>query len=188
MHNYDEIKAKLKTMLKEKRYIHSLGTMQTSVELAKRYGANQDKAQLAGLLHDCAKNIAYEKAYTMCEEYGIPLDPIMCKSPKLIHQLLGAEVARREFGVEDEEVLQAIRVHTTGAPDMTMLDKIIYLADFTEPNRERLKGMDELRELTHKDLDDAMLFALDISIKIALKKGNLLHPDAVHARNQLVES
>ena len=186
MQDYNAIKAKLKTMLNDSRYAHSLGTMQTAAEIAAHYCENQDKAELAGLLHDCAKNIPNDLAYAMCTEYHIPLDAIMLRAPKLIHQLIGAEVAKREFGVDDEEVLQAIRCHTTAMPDMTTFDKIIYLADFTEPNRKRLNGLDELRELVFRNLDEAMLFALDISIKIALEKGTLLHPDAVHARNQLI--
>ncbi len=186
--DYEQLCEKLKAMLTEKRYQHSLGVMDTALQLALRYGCDTGKAKLAGLLHDCAKNYDVPEMLTLCEQYGVVLDKVTAITPGLIHQVLGAEMARREFGAHDEEVLSAIRCHTTGKPDMSLLEKILYLADFTEPGREWFEGLDALRELTASNLDDAMRLALDLAIKDVLFKGQPMHIDTANARNQLIIS
>lgn len=186
MFDDEEAKAKLKGMLKPERYDHSLGVMETAVKLAKIFGYDQQKAKIAGLLHDCAKNFTFEEQFAMCERYGIGLDEITKASPKVLHQLLGPKVARREFGVADPEILSAIACHTTGKAQMGLLDKILYLADYTEPNREQFEGLEQLRLLTLENLDRAMLYALDLTVESVLRRGMLLHPDTVAARNWLL--
>lgn len=183
--NFEEAQNALETELKPKRYLHSIGVMETAIELAERFGADAGKAKIAGLLHDCAKNIDPVRSYGICELLGIELDDVAKKSYKLVHQYLGAELAKMRYGIDDEEILSAIRVHTTAKEDMSLLDKIIYLADFIEPNRDKepFDGLDELRKLCETDIDEAMLFALDISIKSIVERKMLLHMDTVLARN-----
>lgn len=186
--DFDGAMEKLKTVLKPERYEHSVGVMETAATLAARFGADVEKAKIAGILHDCAKNIAPEEGYRLCDAYGLELDAVTQESYKMVHQYLGAELARVEYGIMDKEILDAIRCHTTGKADMTLLDKILYLADFTEPNRdnEPFDGLKELRQLCKTDLDEAMWFALKISIKSIAERGLLMHFDTVHAWNWLL--
>jgi len=183
--NFEDAQNALKTELKPERYLHSIGVMETATELAERFGADEHKAKIAGLLHDCAKNIDALRSYGICELLGIELDDVAKKSYKLVHQYLGAELAKMRYGIDDKEILSAIRTHTTAKEDMSLLDKIIYLADFIEPNRDKkpFDGLDELRKLCETDIDEAMLFALDISIKSIAERNMLLHMDTVLARN-----
>ena len=176
---------KLKAVLKPERYEHSLGVMDTAGEMAARFGMDVEQARVAGILHDCAKNIAPEEAYRLCEEYGVALDEVSRQSFGLVHQYLGAALARAEYGIEDEEILSAKRCHTKGKADMGPLDKVLYLADFTELNRDKepFAGLNELRALCKTDLDEAMLFALNISIKSIVDRGRMMHMDTVHAWN-----
>ncbi len=182
----DQMKEKLKSTLLEKRYIHSLGVMDTAVALAKKYGADEQKAAIAGLLHDCAKNYSKEDMYALCREYDICLDDVISKSTGLIHGLLGAEVARREYGVDDEEIYDAIYYHTVGKPAMSLLTQIIYIADGIEPNRH-YDGVDRIRELADENLDKALLLQIDYTIKSVLSKGALLHINTVDTRNYYLE-
>lgn len=183
--DFEGAMTQLKEQLKPERYEHSVGVMQTAQNLAQRFGADVYKAKVAGILHDCAKNIDAARSYALCEMYKIELDDVVKKSYKLVHQYLGAFLAREQFGIDDEQILSAIKCHTTAKPGMSTLDKIIYLADFTEPNRDKepFDGLDELRRLCQKNLDDAMLYALDISIRSILDRKMYLHIDTVNARN-----
>lgn len=173
----------LSYLLKPSRYKHSLGVAEAAEKLAKRFGADVKKAQIAGLLHDCAKNIDAERAEALCEKYGLVPDEVTANEPGLMHQLLGPAHAAAEFCIDDKEILDAIGCHTTGKVGMTLLDKILYLADFIEPHRADFEGLDMLRKLCKKDLDAAMCFALDLSVKHVLSKGGLIHPNTVLARN-----
>ena len=173
----------LSYLLKPSRYKHSVGVMETAAKLAERFGADVKKAQIAGLLHDCAKNVDAQRAVTLCEKYGLTPDVVTANEPGLMHQLLGPAHAAAEFCIADEEILNAIACHTTGKPETTMLDKILYLADFIEPNRKAFEGLSTLRKLCEKNLDEAMCFALDLSVKHVLSKDGLIHPDTIFARN-----
>ena len=179
----NQMTAKLKGSLLEKRFIHSLGVMESAVELAKRYGADEEKAAIAGLLHDCAKNYSKEDMYSLCDEYGIELDEVMMNSSGLIHGLLGAEVAKREYGVDDPEIYDAIYYHTVGKPDMSLLTQIIYIADGIEPNRH-YDGVDRIRSLAEEDLDKALILQIDYTIKSVISKGGLLHTNTIDTRNR----
>ena len=183
--NFEDARNALETELAPERYLHSIGVMETATELAERFGANVQKAKIAGLLHDCAKNIDPVRSYGICGLLEIELDDVTKQSYKLVHQYLGAELAKMRYGIDDEEILSAIRTHTTAKEEMSLLDKVIYLADFIEPNRNKkpFEGLCELREICKKDIDEAMLFALDISIKSITERKMLLHMDTVLARN-----
>lgn len=174
-----QMKSKLKGMLTPCRYAHSLAVMDTAVELARQYGADIQKARLAGLLHDCAKDLPYESALRLCDRLQVPLSEETRRQPPLIHAELGAELCALEFGVTDPEIRDAIRYHTLGRPAMTLLDKIIYLADYTEPSRKPFAGLDEVRELCGHDLDAAMLAAVNHTIQHIREKGKTLHPQSL---------
>lgn len=178
----DQMTAKLKGSLLEKRFIHSLGVMECAKRLAQLYGADIEKAAVAGLLHDCAKNYSKDDMFALCEKYGIELDEVMKKSSGLIHGLLGAEVAKREYGIDDEDIYDAIYYHTVGKPDMSLLTQIIYIADGIEVNRH-YDGVDRIRSLAEEDLDKALILQIDYTIKSVISKGGLLHTNTIDTRN-----
>lgn len=182
---FDEYKEILKSMLDEKRFNHSVGVSITAKEMAARFGADLYKAELAGLIHDCAKNIPYEDLEATCESFGYTPDEIELKNPGLIHAPLGAKLITVLFGIEDEEIKNAVRRHTVAGKGMTKLDKIIYLADMIEPSR-RYTEVEELRELAEENLDKAYLRALDYSLMFNISKGVLIHPNTLYARNEMI--
>ncbi len=185
MIEYEAIVAKIRTQLSEKRYIHSLGVSQTAVQLARRFGADLQKAALAGLLHDCARNFSEDRLLLHAEDHGLTIDLVERHTPVLLHAKVGSLLASSEYGVDDKEICRAIALHTTGGSKMTLLDKIIYLADFIEPMRS-FPGVEELRKLAEEDLDSALLAAYTQSVVYILHNGGLLHPDTVTGRNELV--
>lgn len=182
---YDEIVTKLKKQLSPKRFKHSQGVEETAVILAKRFAGDPVKAKLAGILHDCAKEVPKNILLQTAEASGIVLSDIERLEPVLVHAKLGAKMAQSEYGVTDAEILQAIALHTTGGPVMTLLDKIIYLADFIETGRD-FPGVEELRLLAETDLDLAVLAACDQTIQFLLKERGLLHPATIEGRNALL--
>lgn len=177
-----DVISKLKASMKESRFKHSLGVMDTSIILARRYGEDVKKAEHAGLIHDCARDIPVETQLKMAENFGILLDDIEKHEPVLIHGPLGAEIARRTFGIEDEEILKAVRLHTTGDKNMTLLEKIVFLSDYIEPGR-CFPGVEDLRVKAFKDLDEAIISAFDSTIRYVVGRQGLLHPRTVNARN-----
>lgn len=179
---FDEMKSKLSQMLIEKRFNHSLGVMETAVSMAAFHGADVEKARIAGLLHDCAKNYSTQEMFELCDKYNLKLDYITQKQTGLIHGFLGAEVARDIFGIDDEEIYDAIYYHTVGKPDMPLLTKIIYIADFIEPMRH-FEGVDIMRKLAFDNIDKALVYQIDMTIKSVLKKGTLLHTNTIDTRN-----
>lgn len=181
----DEIKASLARELKHNRYKHSLGVMESAAILAKRYGASEEKAVLAGLLHDCARIYTDKELLEKAAAENIAADAVETASPALLHAKVGAVLAEKKFGIKDAEISAAIRLHTTGGINMTKLDKIIYLADMIEPNRD-FPEVDALRKIAKKDLDEAVLMALEQSIRFIMAKGQLIHIDTVMARNDLL--
>lgn len=181
----EEITELLKCRLKPKRFQHSLGVAATARSLALRYGADEDKAYLAGILHDCAKCFSEEELSRKIRQYGIQLDEISLRSPQLWHSFVGAHEAREVYGIDDEGIFDAIYYHTIGKANMQKLSAIVYLADAVEPMRE-YPGVDSLRELANKSLDEAVLAYTEQSIKFVLNKGALLHPNAVSIRNYYI--
>ncbi len=182
---YMDFKSYLRENLSEERYLHSLGTQKAAVELAERFSGDVEKAAFAGLVHDIAKELPKARLYELAEVYGLQLDEVEKASPGLLHGPVGAEILRHEYGVADEEILLSIKNHTTGAANMSKLEKIIYLADLIEENRE-FDGMILLREYAMKSLDQAIVFAMKCSIKHLLKKEILIHKSTVEAYNYLI--
>ena len=169
--------------LKYKRIPHVLGTEQEAIRLAERYGADVEKARVAALLHDCTKKLNMEEQLALCSHYGIELDELEQKALKLLHAKTGAAIARDIFGV-DEEIYHAIWWHTTGHAGMTLLEKIIYLADYIEPSRD-FPGVDKLRKVCYEDLDKGLLMGLDMTIQEMTEMGNPVHRATVEARDAL---
>ncbi|WAM32925.1 bis(5'-nucleosyl)-tetraphosphatase (symmetrical) YqeK [Caldicellulosiruptor morganii] len=183
--NIDAIKAKLKDLLDEQRFLHSLGTMEYAILLAQRFGEDIQKAMVAGLVHDCAKCLDREELLNCAFKSGIVIDNIMINQPELLHGPAGSYLAKQLFKIYDVEILNAIAYHTTGRENMTKLEKIIYVADLIEPSR-KFKSVEILREKSFENLDRAVVMAMDNTIKYVIEKGGLIHPSTIFARNQLI--
>lgn len=152
-----EIRNRVKPMMKDKRFLHTLGTEEVCWDLALIHGCDTEKARLTAILHDCAKNIGPEKILSECKRFGLPITEIEKQHvQELLHGKLGAAYAKEKFGVECEDILNAITYHTTGRPDMTLLEKIIFTADFIEPTRKSLPDMEEIRWTAYMNLDLAI--------------------------------
>ncbi len=187
MTDIESIKNYLSENLSKKRYKHSLGVADEAVCLAKHYGADTEKAYIAGIVHDVAKEIPTDTAKKLLKEkYGVNTDFVMDSTPKLLHGPLGACIAQSEFSVYDPEIIDAVKYHTTAKADMSLLTKVIYIADYIEPNRD-FDGVDELRRVSYEDIDEALLIGLNWTIEELMEKKSMFHPDTVHARNYLLK-
>lgn len=184
--NTNDIIIRLREQLSSKRLEHSINVMNTAVSLAKHYQADEQKAELAGILHDCAKELLKEESTKRAYEYGLEPDEIIRRQNSLLHGPLGAYIARNEFAVEDEEVFNAIYYHTTGRRSMSLLEKIVYISDYIEPGRT-FKGVNVLRKLAFTNIDKCLLKCTDTTIRFILKEGGLLHPNTVDARNSVLK-
>ena len=173
------LRAKVMPYLTEKRIAHVLGCENEAVSLANRWGEDPERAAVAGILHDITKKLSAEEQLKLCEKYGIINDAAEVANPKLLHAKTGAAFARELFGIEDD-IYGAIRWHTTGKPDMTLLEKIIYLADFVEPTRD-FPGVEELRELCFEDIDAAMAKGLEMCLEFIRSGGAEPYKDSVEA-------
>lgn len=169
--------------LKHKRIPHVLGTEQEAVRLAIRYGADVEKARRAALLHDCTKKLEKPEQLELCRRCGIALDPLESEALKLQHAKTGAAVARSVFGVDDE-IYGAILWHTTGHAQMTLLEKIIYLADYIEPTRD-FPGVDKLREACYDSLDAGLRLGLEMTVQEMQERGNPVHRATLEALEAL---
>ena len=170
-------------LLKPSRVNHVLGCRDTAVQLAKHWGADVTDAARAGLLHDITKAIDGPLQLTLCGEYGTMLDDFSRRYPKTLHALTGSLVAERIFG-ENEAVVSAIRHHTTGKADMNLLEKIIYIADYIEPNRD-LPGIERLRMLAYTDLDAALKLGLNMTLEYLARQGSEVSPESRQALDWL---
>ena len=175
------LRAQVRPYLKPKRVAHVEGVEQTAVKLAERWGEDAHTAAEAGILHDITKSFPAEKQLKLCEKYGIILEQAERDNPALLHARTGAALSRDLFGISDE-IYSAIRWHTTGRPDMTRLEKIIYLADYTEPTRD-FEGVEELRALSFEDTDRAMALGLEMSIENLNERGKQIFHDTMDAYN-----
>ncbi len=168
--NYAEMKKKLKKAQDKERYAHTRGVVYTAACLAMAHGYPMEKAMIAGLLHDCAKCIPNDEKIKLCKEYDILITQAEAENPFLLHAKLGSLLAEIEYGITDPEILHAIKVHTTGEPDMSILDKIIYIADYIEPGRNKAPNLEKVRELAFHNLNACMEQILRDTL-IYLKKG-----------------
>ena len=164
-YSIEEIQKILKKDLKENRYNHTVGVQYTSICLAMKYGYDLELAEVAGLLHDCAKELSGKKLIEICRENGEAISETELKSPFLLHGKAGACMARDHFGITNPMILDAIRYHTTGRPNMTLLDKIVFTADYIEPGRKKAENLKELRQMAFENLDEAVLCILEQTLK-----------------------
>ena len=177
--------ALINTRLDGKRCIHSESTADEAIKLAQRYGFDTQKAYTAGLLHDLAKCLSPQEACEKAKAYGIGINEYYENNPELMHGAVGAAIAEYELHIHDEEILSAIRCHTTGKKDMSLLDKIIYMADLIEPSRN-FEGIDEIRRMAYEDLDKAIVMAVRSILDYVMKRGLVIHPDTVDAYNDII--
>ena len=170
-YNFPKLEKKLKKYMDEERFIHTQGVMYTACALAMCHNADMNQARLAGLLHDCAKCIPNSKKLKICQRENIPVSAAEEASPDLLHAKLGVYISKEKYGVTDREVRQAIRYHTTGRPEMTLLEKIIYIADYIEPGRDKAPNLPTVRRLAFQDLDETMYVILKDTLEY-LERGS----------------
>lgn len=171
-----KIRKKLRHELDKERYEHTLGVMYTASSLAMAHNCNVHKALVAGLLHDCAKCIPGDTKIKLCKKNNLTIQDFEKKNPGLLHAKLGAFLAKKKFQVADKEILDAITYHTTGRPNMTLLDKIVYIADYIEPNRFSAPNLDAVRELAFKDIDECLYKILSDSLEYLNTKNMPVDP------------
>lgn len=182
--DYEEIRRRLQTMLNTQRYQHTLGVEEVAVQLAKHYQVSEKQARIAALLHDCAKGLSKFHLLRKLEGSDI-VDDMELQVESLMHGPVGAIIAQEEFGINDEQILRAIRYHTTGSTEMSILEKIIFIADYIEPNR-CCPGIDEVRELAFSDLDQAIILAAGRTIIYQVNRNNPIHLRTMEMRNALL--
>ena len=166
------IRKNLQRVLKKSRYRHTEGVEAVSGDLALIYGYDVGKAELAGLLHDCAKYQTDEQLLEQCNKYQLPVSEIERKCPFLLHGKVGAVFAQEMYGVEDDEILSSIIFHTTGRPAMSLLEKIIFTADYIEPYRKPLPKIDEIRKAAYTDLELAIVMVLENTLNYLKESGD----------------
>ena len=179
----DDLRCASLSMVKAKRVPHIRGVEEEAVRLALHWGADPHMARRAGILHDCTKYLNLEEQLQLCEKYGIVLDELEQQAVKLLHSKTGACVARHVYGVSDD-IYEAIFWHTTGKAAMTLLEKLLYIADYMEPTRD-FPGVERLRALAYEDLDAAVLLGCEMSIQEMAERGLPVHPNTVKARDWL---
>ena len=174
-----ELEEKVVALLKPNRVAHVLGCRDTALELARLWGADETDAARAALLHDITKALNTDMQLALCRAYGIDLDVFSKQNPKTLHALTGSLVAYRIFG-ENQAVVSAIRCHTTGKANMNMLEKIIYVADYIEPNRD-FPGVEKLRNLAYTDIDQALRVGLETTLSMLRQQGKEVSPESAEA-------
>jgi len=177
--------ALIKSRLSKRRFKHSIEVARVAAEMAVHFGVDEEKAYITGLLHDYAKGISGEDLMRIAQEKGLIEDKMDLEIPDLLHAPVGAWLLRLELGIDDEEMLRAVTSHTTGALEMSDLDKIIYLADMIEPGRD-YSELERLKCTALRDLDRGMLLGLESTIRYCLQQGRLLHPKTIEVRNYYV--
>jgi predicted HD superfamily hydrolase involved in NAD metabolism len=182
--NLDSLREATRSQMPDKRWKHTLGVVDTAVLLARRFGGNPEKAELAALLHDYSKAWAIDRMEGIIREEGLPED-ILVFDKELWHAHVGAWAVRKEHGIVDEEVLDAIRYHTSGRENMTQLDKIVCLADYIEPGRD-FPGVSKMRKLAEHSMEEALVAGFDSTIELLIERGRRIFPLTVLARNDLV--
>lgn len=178
--NTDDVIKKLTKAMEEvqssKRFLHTLGVEYTAAALAMRYDVPILSAQIAGLLHDCAKPLSDEKQLKICEKNNLVVRDVEKRNPYLLHSKVGAFLAKTEYGIDDQDILNAIEFHTTGRPEMSTLEKIVFIADFIEPGRKDAYGLPEIRKMAFQDLDIAMVRILEDTLRYLMSNDRDIDP------------
>ncbi len=176
----------MKEKLDHELFRHCLGTAKAAAELAERYDEDSEKAYLAGIVHDYAKSLSGRELLEVADQMQLPLDSITRQQHKLLHAPVGAVLLEKELGISDPEILKAVAFHTTGHDRMSTFEKVLYLADYIEENRQ-FEGVEKIRKAAEKDLELALLAAIDMAIQSILDRGLMLHPNSVAFRNSLLK-
>lgn len=187
MTDYEKYNTLIKSRLSEHRYIHSVNVANAAARLAKLNGADEEKACLAGILHDVMKEAPLEVQYEYIKKNGENLSFAELHNPAVIHQMSGAAFCRLELGITDDEILLPIRFHTTGHSNMSLAEKIIYTADFISAERD-YPDVEVMRTLTEKSIDDAMIYSIKYTVNKLILNTQLVHPDTLNCYNYLLES
>lgn len=178
MENYKELREyivkKISKRLTDKRLDHTFRVEEESIRLANHYRSDWQKASIAALLHDNAKNYSDDKKLRLVYKYDVKLSPAEEVNIDLIHAKLGSVLALKKYGIKDSEILNAVKYHTTGRPGMSMTEKIIYIADFIEPGRKNFPGLDKARELAYSDINMAMIKILMMTINHVIDRGRII--------------
>lgn len=186
MYNTESYIDLLKSRLSEYRFNHSMNVAKSAVDLAEKYGADKEKAYVAGILHDVMKEEELEIQRDYIEKNGEKMTPLELKSKSIYHQMSGSAYAKIELQIDDEDILNAIRYHTTGRKNMSLLEQVIYTADFISAERN-YPDVDIMREKAMVSLDDAMLYSLKYTINNLTSKTSVIHPDTLECYNWIIE-
>lgn len=182
----EQINKDIKERLTEHRYMHSIGVMKKAEELAKFYGMDSKKARLIGLVHDIAKQMKPLEIEEYISKYNVKLDEIEKLNTELIHAKIGADISKRKYDF-DEQMVNAVKYHTTGHPNMDMMAKIIFMSDKIEENRD-YEGIEERRQLTLLNIDKAIIATIDYTTKDSINRGKMIHTDSINTRNFLLKN
>ena len=182
-----EFVEEIKKKLSEYRFYHSLNVADEAKRLALKYGADPEKAYTAGLVHDIMKDTPKNEQLKLFEKYNIKLTPVELESPKTWHAMSGEAYLRNELNVTDEEILKAVRYHTTARAGMSLLEKVLYIADYTSAERN-YDDVDVMREKADRSLEEAMLYGLQFTINEMVTEGRAVHPDSIQAYNEVAIS
>ena len=172
----------LRERLTERRFIHSLNVADSAKELALIYGCDPEKAYTVGLIHDCCKDEAPGLQLSYMLENNLEMTDLEINEPKLYHAMCGSVYAKNEFGITDEDMLSAIRYHTTGRKNMSLLEKVVFIADFISAERD-YNGVDVMREKAKRSLEEAIVEGLGFTITDLIERARIIHPDTVDAYN-----
>lgn len=183
----EELDGFIKERTGKKRYVHSVNVAYEALKLARTYGVDENRAFIAGYLHDCAKEMDIDRQRELIEQSLFPVDDIEKTAPALFHAIAGAVVAHKELGIEDMGVLEAIRYHTVGAPNMSGLGQVLYLADLISADRD-YKDVKKMRKIAYESLNGAMLEALKFSVSDSVKKENAIPASTILAYNEYVQT
>lgn len=184
--DFEEYTSIIKSRLSQSRFAHSLNVADSAAELAKKYGADEDKARLAGILHDITKETPLSEQYEYIIKGGDVLSKLELNKSAVIHQKSGEAYCRLELGITDPDVLGAIRYHTTGRRCMTLLERIVYTADFISADRN-YPDVEQMRSLAQSSLEEAIMHSLKFTINKLLGDTDLIHPDTLECYNYLLE-
>lgn len=181
----EEFKKLISGKLKESRFIHSLNVADSAKYLAEKYGCDEEKAYTAGLLHDVMKNASDSEQLCVIEKAGWKLTDCEKANTKLWHAIAGAAYMKTELAIEDDELIEAVRYHTTARKNMSLLEKVIYVADFISADRD-YPEVDEVRQAAEESLEKAMMAGLEFCIHEIVNRNQVLHPDSVDAYNEII--
>lgn len=181
MYDFTILREEIKSSLPSKRYEHTIGVSYISCALAMAHNEDIYKAQLAGLLHDCAKSYKGDELIKLCIKHGIELSDSALAAPQVVHAIYGAYLAEHKYKIHDEDILNAVRYHTTGRSGMSQLEKIVYIADYIEPLRNQVSNLNEIRALAFKDLDLCMYTILKQTVDYLKNHTSSIDEDTISA-------